>query len=83
MDNARHICEIRLSWFSTKEHYLRGGEKKCILRRTSEQQRMLLHNGFKMYDDLSCEARREQDWKCFRRLLVQHIKERERESSVQ
>jgi len=27
--------------------------EKC---RTSEQQRMLLHNGFKMYNDLPCEG---------------------------
>jgi len=60
------------------------GEKVYIEKcRTSEQQRMLLHNGIKMYNDLPCEVRRERNWKCFRRLLVQHIKERERGSSVQ
>jgi len=54
--------------------------EKC---RTSEQQRMLLHNGFKMYNDLPCEVRREQNLKCFQRLLVQYIKGRKRISSVQ
>jgi len=52
--------------------------EKC---RTSEQQRMLLHNGFRIYNDLSCEVRRERNLKCFRRLLVQHIKGREHVNS--
>jgi len=35
------------------------GDKVYIEKyRTSEQQRMLLHNGFKMYNDLPCEVRR-------------------------
>jgi len=55
------------------------GDKVCIERyKTSEQQRMLLHNGFKMFNDLSCEVRGERDLKYFRRMLVQHIKSRER-----
>jgi len=54
----------------------RRGDKVYIERcRTSEQQRMLLRNGFKMYNELPCEVRRE-NLKCFRRLLVQHIKGR-------
>jgi len=62
----------------------RRGEKVYIEKcRTNEQQRMLLHNGFKMYNDLPRKVRREQDCKRFRRLLVQYIKERERGSSVQ
>jgi len=58
----------------------RGDKVHIERRRTSEQQRMLLHNGFKMYND---EVRRERNLKCFRRLLVQHIKGRERVGSVQ
>jgi len=55
----------------------RQGDKVYIEKcRTSEQQRMLLHNEFKMYNDLSCEVRRERNLKYFRRLLVQHIKGR-------
>jgi len=54
--------------------------EKC---RTSEQQRMLLHNGFKVYNDLPCEVRRERNLKCFGRLLARHIKGRERVCSVQ
>jgi len=53
----------------------RRGDTVCIERcKTSEQQRMLLHNGFKMFNDLPCEVREERDLKCFRRMLVQHIK---------
>jgi len=59
-------------------------DKVCIERcKTSEQQRMLLHNGFKMFNDLPCEVRGERDLKCFRRMLVQHIKRRERLEGVQ
>jgi len=54
--------------------------EKC---KTSEEQRMLLQNGFKMYNDLPSELKREPNLKCFRRLLVQYIKRRERVSSVQ
>jgi len=62
----------------------RRGNKVYIEKcRTSEQQRILLHNGFKMYNDLPCEVRRKRDLKCFRRLLIQHIKGRERVNSVQ
>jgi len=39
---------------------------------------MLLHNGFKMYNDLPCEVRGERSLKCFRRMMVQYIKGRER-----
>jgi len=62
----------------------RRGDKACIERcKTSEQQRKpLLHNGFKMYNDLPCEVRGERDLKCFRRMLVQHIKGRERLGGV-
>jgi len=36
----------------------RRGDKVCIERcKTSEQQRMLLHNGFKIFNDLPCEVR--------------------------
>jgi len=57
----------------------RRGDKVYIERcRISEQRRMLLRNGFKMYNDLPCEVRRERNLKCFKRLLVQHIKGRER-----
>jgi len=31
-----------------------------------------------MFNDLPCEVREERDLKCFRRMLVQHIKRRER-----
>jgi len=31
----------------------------------------------KMFNDLPCEVRGERDLKCFRRMLVQHIKRRE------
>jgi len=38
----------------------RRWDKVCIKRcKTSEQQRMLLHNGFKMFNDLPCEVRGE------------------------
>jgi len=61
----------------------RWGDKVYIEKcKTSEQQKMLLHNGFKMYNDLPCEIRNERNLKCFRRLLVQHIKGRERVGSV-
>jgi len=57
--------------------------KMCIERcKTSEQQIMLLHNGFKMYNDLPCEVRGERSLKCFRRKLVQHIKGKERLGGV-
>jgi len=62
----------------------RRGNKVYIERcRISEQQRMLLHNEFQMYNDLPCEVRRERNLKYFKRLLVQHIKGRERVDSVQ
>jgi len=70
MDNARHICAIRLSWFEEGTLAARRGEKVYIEKcKTSEQQRMLLHNGFKMYNDLPREVRREQDCKRFRERL--------------
>jgi len=47
----------------------RRGDKVYIEKcRTSKQQRMPLHNGFKMYNDLPCEVRRERNLKCFGRL---------------
>jgi len=62
----------------------RRGDKMYIEKcRTGEQQRMLLHNGFKIYNDLPCEVRRERNFKCFRRLLIHHIKRRERVCSGQ
>jgi len=42
-----------------------------------------LYNGFKMYNDLPSELKRELNLKCFRRLLVQYIKRRECISSMQ
>jgi len=47
--------------------------EKC---RTNEEQRSLLHNGFKMYNDPPNELKRERNLKCFRRLLIQYIKRR-------
>jgi len=83
MDSVRHICVIMLVQY--EETLTARREEKVYIEkcRTSEQQRMLLHNEFKMCNDLPCEVRRERNWKCFRRLLVQHVKERERGSSVQ
>jgi len=44
------------------------GDKVYVERyKISEQQRILLRNGFKMYNDLPCEVRRERNLKCFRR----------------
>jgi len=65
MDNIRHICEIRIR-FSTKEHYLREGEKKCILRSAEPaNNRECCYTTALMYNDLPREIRREQDWKRF------------------
>jgi len=61
----------------------RRGDKVYIeICKTSEQQRMLLHIGFKIFNDLPCEVREERNLKCFRKMLVQHIKRRERLGGV-
>jgi hypothetical protein len=46
--------------------------------RTREEQKMLLHDGIKMYNSLPNEIKREQRIQSFRRMLSQHIKRRER-----
>jgi len=83
MDSV-HLMHDKMNLVQYEEALtVRRGDKVCIERcKTSEQQRMLLHNGFKIYNDLPCEVRGERNLKCFRRMLVQHIKGRERLSGV-
>lgn len=57
----------------------RKGKNLCIARcKTREEQKMLLHDGFKMYNDLPNEVKDEQTLKGFKRALVKYIKGRER-----
>jgi len=58
----------------------RKGKNLCIARcRTREEQKMLLHDGFQMYNDLPSEVKDVQTLKGFKRALVKHIMGRERE----
>lgn len=49
--------------------------------KTREEQKMLLHDGFKMYNNLPNEIKREQRMQGFKKMLAQHIKGRERETA--
>lgn len=51
--------------------------EKC---RTSEEQKMLLYEGFKMYNNIPKEIKSEQRMHRFRRMLAQYIKRKERQS---
>lgn len=50
--------------------------------KTSEEQKMLLYEGFKMYNNLPNEINSEQNLNKFKRLVVKYIKRREREKTV-
>lgn len=50
--------------------------------KTNEEQKMLLHDGFKLYNSLPIEIKNELRLQSFRRMLVQHIKRREREEGM-
>ena len=57
----------------------RKDENLCIDRcRTREEQKMLLHDGFRMYNDLPNEVKNEQTLSGFKKVLVQYIMGRER-----
>lgn len=53
--------------------------EKC---RTSEEQKMLLYEGFKMYNNIPRDIRSEQRMQRFRGMLAQYIKGRERQSGT-
>jgi len=56
----------------------RKGKNLCITRcRTREEQKMLLHDGFKMYNDLPNEVKDERSLKGFKKALVKYIGGRE------
>jgi len=58
----------------------RKGKDLCIARcRTREEQKMLLHDGFRMYNELPNEVKDAQTLKGCKRTLVKHIMGRERE----